>query len=338
MAATLRITLALACIAVCVGLAHRPVGVVHARQSAFGWRRVAMCSGAPPDGADPDSEPGASDAGDEGDAADAGGDAEVVQQLKDEIRRREMDGDASGLDEFNSDLYDHLKRRPEFVDRVLYDKLSERIDVEENVFSKWRQQFNSTTKLEPTAGQTPGEVIELVLRALQDVDYPHEGHGVEVLQTFSSDACIASKKKINEEMLYRCDAATRAGVRASCLAPRRPLRAPPTRPLPPLCAPRARSYVKDSKYRILLDWVNVMYSKKLDTSYEGKRAYQELRLKSGASGQWIVINFMLGLYDDIWLIDHLRVRGTVSNDSSASGRPKMDEEDEEPFDEPGAEP
>lgn len=64
----------------------------------------------------------------------------------------------------------------------------------------------------------------------------------------------------------------------------------------------------------MLEWVNVLYSKKLETSIEGKRAYQELRLKSGASGEWTVVNFVLGATEHgVWLIDHIRVRGAADN-------------------------
>jgi len=195
----------------------------------------------------------------------------VSAQLNEELKRRELDGDTGGLDSFNSELYDHLKRRPEFTDRVLYNQLSTRVNVEENVFNSWREQVDSATKLEPTEGQTPGEVIQLVLKALQDCDYPYEGHGVEVLQKFSSDACIASPNKINAEMLYR--------------------------------------YLQDSKFKVLLEWVNLIYSKKLDTSLDDQRAYQELRLKSGSDKEWKVCNFMLAQKNGVWLIEHIRVRG-----------------------------
>lgn len=237
--------------------------------------RILACSppAPPPDGAGGDGDGQAPQTPDDLPAKET--DA-TSQALNDELRRREESESCEGLSEFNAGLYEHLRRRPEFANRELYNELSSRVNVSEQVFNSWRDQVNATTRLEPEAGQTPGEVVSLVLRALQDCDYPRDGHGIEVLQAFSSDVCIASSSKISSEMLYR--------------------------------------YVKGSKFRILLDWVNVLYSKKLETSLEGRRAYQELRLKSGTSGKWESVNFMLGnsAEDGLWRIEHIRVKGALS--------------------------
>ncbi|KAG8461038.1 hypothetical protein KFE25_003607 [Diacronema lutheri] len=237
-------------------------------------RVIASATPPPPPGAD-EPPPGADEPPPLPPPASSREADATSQALNDELRRREESEACPGLGEFNVELYEHLRRRPEFADKALYTELSSRVDVAEEVFKSWRDKVNSTVRLQPQAGQTPGEVVGLVLRALQDCDYPHDGHGVDVLQSFSSDVCVASRAKISAEMLHR--------------------------------------YIKGSKFRILLEWVAIHYSKKLETSLEGRRAYQELRLKSSASGDWSSVNFMLGATDDgRWLIDHIRVRGVTA--------------------------
>ena len=100
-------------------------------------------------------------------------------------------------------------------------------------------------------------------------------------------------------------------------------------PLLCLCASCIYRYVQESKFKILLEWVSMLYSKKLDTSLEGKRAYQEVRLKSASTGEWTVINFMLGLHDEsLWLIDHVRVRGSSGGDPNGPLRARASDADE----------
>jgi hypothetical protein len=190
--------------AACLGVRQGRLAAPVAPKSALRPRAHPTLSSAAPPPPPPD------------DAAPSESGNELSGQLSDELRRREQTAEEPGLDAFNSGLYAHLRRRPEFADRELYNELSNRVDVSENVFNSWREQVNATTRLEPRAGQTPGEVIELVLRALQDCDYPHEGHGIDVLQRFSSEACIASPNKISSEQLSR---RARASVRARDAGP-----------------------------------------------------------------------------------------------------------------------
>ena len=87
------------------------------------------------------------------------------------------------LQDFNRGLYEHLNKRPEYETSELYSALRKRQDVDDPLYSELeaRREMLSNTP-QPNEEQTPGEVIELVLRALRDVNWPRDGHGVEVLQ------------------------------------------------------------------------------------------------------------------------------------------------------------
>ena len=132
----------------------------------------------------------------------------------------------------------------------------------------------------PNTEQTPGEVIELVLRALRDVDWPTEGHGIEVLRQYSGPASILGEEdkrpEITPKMLIE--------------------------------------YFASSKYSILLDWVQITYLRKLELSLDRKRALQQIRLTS-RDGVSVPVTFQLSKHANpagsdelVWLIDQLLVK------------------------------
>ena len=185
--------------------------------------------------------------------------------------------DSQQLEAFNSDLYEHLNKRPEYETSELYSSLRKRVDVDDPLYSELKERRDrvmSDSPL-PSPTQTPGEVIELVLRALRDVDWPHAGHGVEVLRNYSSpkSALCDDRPDVTSEMLIE--------------------------------------YFAQSKYAILLEWVSIQYLRKLELSLDKKRALQQIRLTS-AAGASVPVTFQLSRHvtdqGDVWLIDQLLVK------------------------------
>ena len=183
--------------------------------------------------------------------------------------------------EFNKDLYEHLGKRPEYETSELYAALRKRQDVDDPLYSELekRRATGATTPM-PNSEQTPGEVIELVLRALRDVDWPGEGHGVEVLRSYSGPASILGEEQKQEEITPEV----------------------------------LIEYFASSKYAILLDWVQITYLRKLELSLDKNRALQQIRLTSRA-GESVPVTFQLskhanpdGSEDPVWLIDQLLVK------------------------------
>ena len=84
-------------------------------------------------------------------------------------------------------------------------------------------------------------MIELVLRALRDVDWPRDSHGIEVLQNYSSDASMLGEDRpdVTPQMLL--------------------------------------DYFFESKYAILLNWVAITYTRKLEVSLDKKRGERAAR-------------------------------------------------------------
>ena len=71
------------------------------------------------------------------------------------------------------------------------------------------------------------------------------------------------------------------------------------------------NYFATSKYSILLDWVSITYTRKLDISIDKKRALQQIRLTS-ANGDAVPVTFQLSIHEtpqgNVWLIDQLLVK------------------------------
>jgi len=179
------------------------------------------------------------------------------------------------LNEFTKGLYDHLNKRPEYETSEFYSVLRKRQDVDDPLYSELeaRREMLSNAPL-PNEEQTPGEVIELVLRALRDVDWPRDGHGVEVLRNYSGPASIlGDEAEVTAEMLLE--------------------------------------YFLSSKYSILLDWVAIQYKRSLDLNVDKTRALQQLRLTS-SKGDTVPVTFQLSKHQTkqgtVWLIDQLLVK------------------------------
>ena len=216
-------------------------------------------------------------------AGDAGDDL-FSKGFADELKRRGVDSpepsDAAGAmptdEDFNSELYAHLDKRPEYATSEFYKGLRSRLDVEDPTYdelARQRELLANTTQPNPTQG--PSEVIELVLRALHDVDYPYPRHGIEVLMNYTGPGSSISptQDRVTPEMLY--------------------------------------TYFEESKYRILLEWRNIQYLRKLDVSLDNKRAFQPTKLKA-LDDTWVPVTFQLSKYDtaegDVWLIDQFLVK------------------------------
>jgi len=180
------------------------------------------------------------------------------------------------MQEFNKGLYAHLNKRPEYETSNMYSALRKRQDVDDPLYSelKERREMLANAPM-PNEDQTPGEVIELVLRALRDVDWPRPGHGAEMLMKYSGPASILGDDgtAVTAEMLLE--------------------------------------YFASSKYAILLDWVSIQYLRKLELSLDKKRALQRLKLTSSA-GESVPVTFQLSIHatpqGNVWLIDQLLVK------------------------------
>jgi len=180
------------------------------------------------------------------------------------------------MDEFNKGLYEHLNKRPEYETSSMYSQLRKRQDVDDPLYGELKERREMLSNApQPNEQQTPGEVIELVLRALRDVDWPRPGHGVEMLQSYSGPASILGDtgREVTTEMLL--------------------------------------DYFASSKYAILLNWVSIQYQRKLELSLDKKRALQQLRLTS-SEGEVVALTFQLSIHNtaqgDVWLIDQLLVK------------------------------
>jgi len=212
---------------------------------------------------------------------EAGITPEDVPSISDEDLSKELSATLQ-MKEFNNELYAHLNKRPEYETSELYSQLRKRQDVDDPLYSELesRREMLANAPL-PNEEQTPGEVIELVLRALRDVDWPREGHGVEVLQNYSGPASILGENR------------------------------------PEVTARMLLDYFVSSKYAILLDWTAIQYTRKLELSLDKKRALQQLRLSSGASGESVPVIFQLSKHQtaqgSVWLIDQLLVKTTAGS-------------------------
>jgi hypothetical protein len=88
--------------------------------------------------------------------------------------------------EFSSDLYAHLQKRPDYENSEMYKSLRSRVDVQDPILSDLEKVKDRDAAV-PTPGQTPTEILDLVLIALRE---DREGTvnmtaGVETLMRFS---------------------------------------------------------------------------------------------------------------------------------------------------------
>ena len=216
-------------------------------------------------------------AADSDDTPDVSDDA-LAKELSSTV---ESMGEGSEMKDFNNELYSHLNKRPEYETSEMYSALRKRQDVDDPLYSELEARRETMAETpSPNEDQTPGEVIELVLRALRDVDWPSEGHGVEVLRSYSGPASILGEEQKQEEITPEV----------------------------------LIEYFASSKYAILLDWVQITYLRKLELSLDKNRALQQIRLTSRA-GESVPVTFQLskhanpdGSEDPVWLIDQLLVK------------------------------
>lgn len=186
---------------------------------------------------------------------------------------------------FTDDLYQHLSQRPEYETAELYKGLRARQDVSDPIYNELERRREMLADVSmPTEAQTPGEVIELVLRALRDVDFPREGHGVEVLRKYSSTrSSIAAEKQLSSEQACGQPPPLPMFIHRNVLHPNSAHAHTYKRVSPEThlrqhghnipCAPRRGmrqvfDYLQNSKYRVLLDWVSINYYRKLDLSMD----------------------------------------------------------------------
>ena len=280
----LRLTLALITLSVALGWAPP-----HFVRCGAARRRAARAAVRAADSSPPGEEP-----------------TEDSSQIYEDLRKWEGPGGSARSEEmegFNKGLYDHLNNRPEYETAKMYDSLKARIDVDDPLkeeFARNRERIENNTG--PAPDQTPGEVIDAVLLALQDVDFPTENHGVELLKKYTGDGSqLADEQNVTPEIL--------------------------------------RGYFESTKYGILISWVAVQYLKKIEISLDGQRASQEVpmattlapatrphasrsrpasprtvsqvKLKS-PDGDWVPVRFQLGHYETAagktWLIDQFLVK------------------------------
>jgi len=127
----------------------------------------------------------------------------------------------------------------------------------------------------PDAELTAGEVVLLVLTALNNNDNPHVNKGLEILFGYSSPG---SQIK-NEEGLTPAE----YGI-----------------------------FLKETEYKALFEHLDVTIEKG-EYSFDGKKGFFTARLKTGqAAGDSISVNFILSAVgegdDSVWLIDSLLIR------------------------------
>lgn len=179
-----------------------------------------------------------------------------------------------GVKDFNNELYKHLSRRPEYEAKEMYSSLSKRIDVDDPLYDelqKCRKLISESVA--PNPDLTASEIIEIVLRALRDVDFPSPAHGVEVLTNCSSPASIIG-----------------SGV-----------------PQGDLTSTILLDYFRTSKYKILLEWVSISYIRKIEFSLDKKRALQQIKLKN-SEGIIVPVTIQMSKTGELWLIDQLLVK------------------------------
>ena len=161
----------------------------------------------------------------DGDQAEAAGTAES-----------DFEGESdSDLSSFTDELYAHLSKRPEYATSEFYKGIKSRVDVTEPMYSELdrrREMLTNASLPNPSLG--PNDVIDLVLRALQDVDYPYEGHGVEVLMncTGPGSSINPGSQKVSPEMLYKYFETSKQPSRAVATTPAAALAHRPEEPAP----------------------------------------------------------------------------------------------------------
>jgi len=128
----------------------------------------------------------------------------------------------------------------------------------------------------PDPKYTPSEVVIAVLDALQNNNSPDTNHGISVLFAFTSPASASVGSDISD----------------------------------------FASYIPTSKYKILLNWDERMFEKKISYSADKKKAYLDVKIRDKDTREWDVVSWVLSsraqqgrLGGEVWLVDSMLVRG-----------------------------
>jgi len=182
----------------------------------------------------------------------------------------------------NKELYDSLKERvlesPSTFTSLLSSPNDDDND-EENVVGVGYQPQSSykPPSTAPDPELTACEVITVILQALLHNDIPEPNTGIKILFSYSSSSSILGN---------------------------------------PTKAPTIEQYVdflKTSEYKIFFDYDGQILVDKMDYSYDKKKAFATIRLKTGKSKRdFTTVNFILSTKgkddDDVWLIDSMLIR------------------------------
>jgi len=235
---------------------------------------------------------------------------QMARRLWNRIGRRNTEASVEEVldaDE-NKDLYAALSARREEVvvakvaDEEIYDALSKSGDfpmVSKKLAEALENRSLTTGMLPPvltsqdysdfapSSGQTPGEVISGVLKALKDGagdGGASENRGVETLLRFLSPASsFRSVDAVDGDAFV--------------------------------------NFVLDSEYDVLLNWSQMVFAGTMSLSMDGTKAYQTVRLQDDKSGVWSKTKWALSLrtgddcqeacdaatQDGYWLIDNVIV-------------------------------
>lgn len=184
----------------------------------------------------------------------------------------------------DKDIYDTLAAKTDFP--RLAKKLNEAL-ANRSLFqsaSPLPSTFNTTAErlhdFEPSSGQSPGEVISGVLRALRDDGVKDDGTleygGVETLLKFTSSASSLGADESKNPVAIA-------------------------------------QFFSKSEYSILLNWDNIVFPSPLRLSIDGTKAYYITKLRDAKTGDWQKVKWSLSLCDEDekkdgkWLIDTIMV-------------------------------
>uniref|UniRef100_A0A7S3K6L4 Uncharacterized protein n=1 Tax=Aureoumbra lagunensis TaxID=44058 RepID=A0A7S3K6L4_9STRA len=198
-----------------------------------------------------------------------------------EQRKRSMDDKDSMADK---SIYDALAKKADFprISKKLNEALANRsLFLGQQELSKTSLNETVFNDFLPSSGQSPGEVITGVLRALRDDGIePEEGafqcRGVETLLKFMS--------------------------------PKSELGGPDADPV------SIATFFSNSEYDVLLNWNDIVFDTPLRLSTDSTKAYQTTRLKNSKNGEWKKVKWNLSLQSrsnddggDYWLIDSMTI-------------------------------
>lgn len=176
----------------------------------------------------------------------------------------------------NKELYKTLKERVLESPSAFVDLVSPPEEDEEgSVAPQDAEEGYRPPKTVPDPELTAGEVVTVVLEALNHNDTPDKNAGVKLLFGYSSPGSIL----------------------------RSPVKAPTIE--------EYADFLNTSEYKVLLHHHSVLIDK-ADYSYDKKKAFFTVRLKTGNGRKFTSVNFILSTKgsneDDSWLIDSILIR------------------------------